>query len=338
MKKLFIFVVLALILLGAIRVHYLLQPSGDIADFSTWTQSAHLHSPHRPDILVKYFGVSTLLFDDGKDQILIDGFFSRPTLRQVALEKIQSDTALLDQMIQRYDLKRLKAILVTHSHYDHALDIAYLAKRTGAKIIGSNTTHWIAKGGQVPASQLHLSDPEHVYVLGNFHVRAIPSRHTPPTLVNNDLGETLTAPLVQPTHATHFVEGGSYDYYLQAYDHRILVKASTDFVPYAYQGLEVDSLFLGVAQLAKQSAAFQHAYLSETIGKLKPRLLVPIHWDNFFSPLSKPLQLFPRLADNSPKSLHLAIDAAQKQGADVVMMTTSGSLGLPLKHPANDSD
>ena len=46
--------------------------------------------PAEPDsesIKVTWFGVTTLLIDDGTTQILIDGFFSRPSLMDLALER-----------------------------------------------------------------------------------------------------------------------------------------------------------------------------------------------------------------------------------------------------------
>ncbi|MEK5745228.1 MBL fold metallo-hydrolase, partial [Acinetobacter variabilis] len=76
---------------------------------------------------VRFFGVSTLLFDNGQEQILIDGFFSRPSLWHVLSSKVSSDSRLLQKIIQEEQLDRTQAILVTHSHYDHALDIPELA-------------------------------------------------------------------------------------------------------------------------------------------------------------------------------------------------------------------
>lgn len=107
-----------------------------------------------------FFGVSTLLFNDGKTQILIDGFFSRPSLSQVLFHKIRSQPEMIQQIIQQQHLYHTQAILVTHSHYDHALDIAELGKQiTNTKIIGSSSTLNIARGGQVSEQQLIQVQP-----------------------------------------------------------------------------------------------------------------------------------------------------------------------------------
>ncbi len=68
-------VILLLLIAGTLA--YLLQASGKLRDFQAWQPKTGT-SVH--GLTVKFFGVSTLLLDDGHDQILIDGFFSRPSL------------------------------------------------------------------------------------------------------------------------------------------------------------------------------------------------------------------------------------------------------------------
>lgn len=105
---------------------YLLQPAGKLEQFSAWQYSTKTANAN---LKVHYFGVSTLLFDDGENQILIDGFFSRPSLAQVMWNKLDSQPALLHKLIQQHQLQRTRAILITHSHYDHTLDLPFLAQQ-----------------------------------------------------------------------------------------------------------------------------------------------------------------------------------------------------------------
>jgi L-ascorbate metabolism protein UlaG (beta-lactamase superfamily) len=37
-------------------------------------------------------------------------------------------------------VKRADFILVTHTHYDHVLDVPYIATKTGATVIGTEST------------------------------------------------------------------------------------------------------------------------------------------------------------------------------------------------------
>lgn len=312
-------------------VVFLLQPSGQVVDFKKWQYQSSAKQTPSSSLQVKFFGVSTLLFDDGETQILIDGFFSRPSLYQVLFQKIQSQPELIRQMIQQQHLQRTQAIFVTHSHYDHALDIGELARQLPhTKIIGSNSSLNIARGGQVTEQQLIQVQPLHALSFCEFKATAIASQHTPPTAVNNDLGEEMSQPLQLPARFSQFKEGHSFDYLIEHQGHKILVKASTGAVPDQLKNLKVDTLFLGIAQLSRQSKEFQQNYLDQTLRTLKPKVVIPIHWDNFFQAGNQPLEFLPYLADNTEQSLKILIQAAEQQKTQIILLSQPES--YPLDH------
>ena len=49
---------------------------------------------------VTFFGTTTLLFDDGRDQILFDCHFTRPSLAKYIGGSEQTDTVLADRMLK----------------------------------------------------------------------------------------------------------------------------------------------------------------------------------------------------------------------------------------------
>lgn len=265
-----------LLLLIASTLAYLLQASGKLSDFQAWQPQPHSSTQ---GLTVKFFGVSTLLLDDGRDQILIDGFFSQPSLWQVLSRPIQSDRALLEQLVQCHELSRTQAIVVSHSHYDHVLDVpALLEMLPETAVVGSPSTLNIARANpKVTPQQLQPVKPWQVQHWGHFQITAIPSQHTPPTAVNDDLGEELLQPLTLPAKFSEFKEGGSFDYLIEHAGHKILVKASTGFIPDQFKNLQVDTLFLGIAQLSRQSNDYQQQYLTETLKMLKPKVVIPVH-------------------------------------------------------------
>ena len=154
--------------------------------------------------------------------------------------------------------------------------------------------------------------------------------------INNDLGKQIQQPLSLPARFYEFKEGGSFDYYIQHPEQNILVKASTGAIPKQLQHLQVDTLFLGIAQLSKQSTSFQQQYLDETLGTLRPSVVIPIHWDNFFLPLSQTLQFLPRIADHGPRSMQSLIEYAESQNTQVILLDTTTPYPLRQKlHPAS---
>lgn len=327
-KKLHIGLIFLISLLGS-GLFLLLQPSGKLSDFQHLEHSDPLKTENKSNLQVTFFGVSTLLFDDGQEQILIDGFFSRPSFTDVIFSEINSNPTLLQYYIKKYELKRTQAILVTHSHYDHALDIAYLANSLKqVKVIGSKSTLNIARGGHVTETQLQQATLLKPIKMGKYTITAIPSQHTPTTLINNDLTEEILAPLALPTRFSNFKEGENIDYLIDYNGYKILVKASTGSIPHQYKDLKLDALFLGIAQLSKHTPEFQSEYLAELLLSLNPKLVIPIHWDDFFKPLNQPLEFLPRIADHAPLSLQKLADITAHKNIRLVLINKAQAYTL----------
>ena len=99
---------------------------------------------------VTWLGGSTLLIDDGESAVLTDGFFSRPGLARVGLGRIAPSAARIDGCLARAGVRRLAAVLPVHTHYDHALDSAVVAERTGATLIGGESAANVGRGRGLP--------------------------------------------------------------------------------------------------------------------------------------------------------------------------------------------
>jgi L-ascorbate metabolism protein UlaG (beta-lactamase superfamily) len=300
---------------------------------------SHDELPHDGAIRVTFLGATTLLFDDGVTQMMIDGFVSRASFWKVATgRKIRTDATLVDEVIVGHKICRLKALFVSHSHYDHALDAAYFAKQTGAHLYGSPSTCKIGSGGDLTEDQMtcfrtkvreeFVIDPS---VVDGFVVTVLPSRHSPPTLFNNDIGEVIEQPLHQPAPASAYKEGFSVDFLIRHGAHTILVKPSANFVPREDGSIRANVLFLGTARLGKQRAAFRSEYYEHAVAAVAPTLVIPIHWDNFFAPLSDHLPPPHRIVDNLPaafgflRSRLCGIKFRIMQGHESILLFKDGS-------------
>ncbi|CAL8480748.1 MBL fold metallo-hydrolase [Caballeronia sp. EK] len=265
-----------------------LTVSGD-EKLPAYTQAA------RPGtIMVTFLGTTTLLFDDGDTQILVDAFITRPSIANVALDKVQTAPSAVNEILKQTGATRVKGIFVTHAHYDHALDVAYLAHKTGARLYGSNSVLNIGRGGGLKGEQLvHLASGQGNRV-GNFEVTPIPSKHsTPIRFINDDLGQQIRTPLTLPAPAKAFVEGRTYDLLIRNGGHSILVVASANFEAGALYNVHAETVFLSTAGLLTGGSDFRARYYDNTVGCARPSLVIPVHWDNFFKPLSKPLAAMP---------------------------------------------
>lgn len=290
-------------------------------------------------VKVTFLGTSTLLFDDGKTQFMIDGFLTRPSRRQVILGRIETDRTSVDAALQRagVDEARLLAVLVSHSHYDHALDVAdIVCRHSQAKLYGSSSTMMIGRGGGLEplsedcrgdsARKLNEFKVNVPLEIGDFCITVLASEHSLPTLVNDDLGDRITEPLIQPQCFAAWKEGGSFDFLIEHEGKRILVKPGANFVKQPSSDFRADVLFLGTGRLTKKKfdSEFEAAVYEQTVELSEASLVVPLHWDDFFAPLGDRLHFAPKIVDDSAKNLDYLLGKIQASKRPITFRMLQG--------------
>jgi len=116
-------------------------------------------SEPRDHVQVQYLGVGGFLIRRGRDALLTAPFFSNPSIFRVAFWQIESDPLLIEKFLPTvFDVRH---ILVAHTHYDHLMDIPYIARQRApyAKIYGCPTTKNIL-GAVLPEDRLVSISPE----------------------------------------------------------------------------------------------------------------------------------------------------------------------------------
>jgi L-ascorbate metabolism protein UlaG (beta-lactamase superfamily) len=252
-----------------------------------------------PRVAVTFLGVATLLIDDGVTQLMTDGFFTRPGKLATLLGKIAPDRDLIAGALGRAGVQRLAAVIVVHSHYDHAMDAPEVARQTGAVVIGSESTANVARGWSLPAEQIRVVTPGEPMRFGAFTVTLLRSRHFPHGMA---MGE-ITEPLVPPARAMDYKEGGSYSVLIEHPLGTLLVQGSAGWEDGALSGRRADVVLLGIGALGTKDAAYRESYWREVVDVVSPRCVIPIHYDDFTLPLSEPLRPMPTLADDVGASM-----------------------------------
>ncbi len=287
---------------------------------------------------VTFLGTSTLYFHDGKTGILIDGFFTRPGhLGQLLFGQIESDRALVKRYLERLNIQTLAAIPVFHSHYDHALDSAEIAKLTGATVLGSASTAEIARGEHLPEAQIRITEPYVPYQYGDFTITMIPSKHVPlPGIVDlTGMMGDVHEPLPQPASLFAFAEGGTYAIHIahplgnsMLHSGAFYPGELTSRVPAAarqrFRGLSataalypVDTLFQCTPGLQKLSPEVQQQYYQELVVDTGVKRIVPVHWDDFTHSLEQPLVPLPRVAEDMEAAMDFLTNASAQHGVDI---------------------
>ncbi|HEX2286007.1 MAG TPA: MBL fold metallo-hydrolase, partial [Mycobacterium sp.] len=119
-------------------------------------------------LTVTWAGVTTLELDDDESALMTDGFFSRPSLVDVGLRRLAPSAPRIDGCLARLGVDRLEAVLPVHTHYDHAMDSAVVAERTGAKLVGGGSAAQVGRGHGLPDERLVVATPGEPMVLGAF--------------------------------------------------------------------------------------------------------------------------------------------------------------------------
>ncbi len=266
-----------IILLLSLFVFLQLQPTLD-----------DLNIPYAEDkpadktVSIKWFGVSTLLIDDGETQIMTDGFFSRPSLLDIALERpLKTDEAFIQKQINNLGINRLKAIMPVHSHYDHALDTAVVAELTGAQVYGSHTTANLAKSEGLNDSQITVVETSKAYKVGDFTLTFYESKHAP-LASNKKIGGVVKGIIELPASYLAYQEGKSYALHIKHPDGSLLIQGSAGFVPSALAGVKVDTVFLGAGGLNALPIEHVKQYVAEIVKTTQAKTVYLIHHDDMF--------------------------------------------------------
>jgi L-ascorbate metabolism protein UlaG (beta-lactamase superfamily) len=263
-----------------------------------------LHAPLDDDtgsstVTFTWFGVTTVLFDDGETQILVDGFISRPSLFDTAINRnVTSDAPMINYILNEYDIGRLAAIVPVHSHFDHAMDVGAIANRSSASIIGSETTANIARGVGVPEDQIIVAEKGGEFSFGNFTIALVPSVHAPVGLRGEiPLPGTVDEPLQMPAPVTAWREGGSYSIVVAHPEGTTIVQGSAGFISGALDSVRADVVMLSVGLLESLGRDYAETYWQDLVTATGAKRVFPLHFDDFTQPLGT-IRLPPMLLDN----------------------------------------
>lgn len=260
---------------------------------------------------VTFLGVSSLLLDDGSSAILTDGFFTRPSMLKVLLGPVQPDGARIDASMRRAGIGRLEAVLPVHSHFDHAMDSAVVAERSGALLVGGESTANIGRGHGLPEDRIVVATPGNPITLGTYTVTLVESHHCPP----DRFPGTITEPLRPPAKAGAYRCGEAWSILVAHTSGRTaLVQGSAGYVAGALTGHTADVAYLGVGQLGLQPEEYLTAYWQETVRTIGARRVVLTHWDDFFRPLDQPLRALPYAGDDLHATMAVLTRLAEQDG------------------------
>lgn len=256
---------------------------------------------------VHYLGTGGIFLQGDGLSVLGDPFLTNPYIwNAISPFSVRSDTDRIDRIVGALPgLLPLQAILVTHAHYDHAMDVPYIAERFapvciyGSETLG-NSLGAVARGrfcslaGKVnEKTNEGPADAMWVQVSPRMKIAAIAAEHFAHVGSYFYAGGEHEQPLADPpSRLFDWRVGATYSFLIDILDEagsgttmfRILYMPSAATHPTGTptegllsDGRRIDLAILGAAQLERDAT-----YPGALLRALDPRAVMLVHWENFF--------------------------------------------------------
>jgi L-ascorbate metabolism protein UlaG (beta-lactamase superfamily) len=240
--------------------------------------------PGSAGVNMRWFGTDGWEITFGNKTILFDPWFSRFDTGSFAGKfdpntPLKVEEAVIDQYIKKAD-----QILIGHGHWDHLADIPYIAKKTGAQVIGSETHANVLRAAGVAEGKIVQVKGGEYMQFDGYTIEAFPGLHSMgPTKKHAVPGHLYAAPPA-PTKVGDLPEGDSLIYLITiGGKFRIFLMSTANFIERAIAGLKPD-----VALIASIFANQIYDFTPRLLRALShPKIILPTHWDNFEKPYAE---------------------------------------------------
>lgn len=213
--------------------------------------------------------------------IWIDPYVTRIPMSALALRRVvPSSPAAVARWIDRAD-----AVLVGHTHFDHALDVPAIAARHGCPVYGSTSLHHLM-GLHGLAAQAVVVEPRRTYEVGPFAFHFVPSVHSKLQLgLRIPFAGELTCEHAGGLTAQAYRCGQVWGIAVEVAGAVIYHQGSADLLDDEIVDRGVDVFLCGVS-----GRRFTPRFVERVVRALDPALVVPTHYDDFFRPLDDKMQ------------------------------------------------
>lgn len=277
--------------------------------------AAHQYHPPLPvadtaagGLQLTYLGTAGFILHDARRTIVLDPYLSRPGLLETLTAPLHANPTLLARHIPHAD-----EVLIGHAHYDHILDAPALCKMTGARLIGSRAACNVGRAAGLPEAQLRETQGREEITCGEWTVRGLPSRHGKAILGRVPFPGDMTEPPPWPPRLHQLKHGLVLNWLVDTGHLRIVHIDSAEFINAELQGIQAD-----VVCLCAIGRHHRPGYVRDVVQLLRPRWIIPCHWDTMMTPYEAEPQCIPGV------DLQGFLDEIRAAGVEPVLMPLGG--------------
>ena len=220
----------------------------------------------------RWLGAAGVELECGGERLLADPYLSRVPFRHILFGRPHPNRDL----VLRH-LSPARAILITHPHFDHLMDVPTVCRELGATAYGSPNASALLLAHGISSSKIRIIHPGNIFPEGPFSVEVFSGEHNRIAGIVPHIGR-IPRRLNPPLKLSDFRMDCIYSYRVSAGGQSILLwnTLSPEGAPAA------DVL---VITASRRPEAWR-----SVVAKVTPRAVILIHWDDFFSPLERPLR------------------------------------------------
>jgi L-ascorbate metabolism protein UlaG (beta-lactamase superfamily) len=257
-----------------------------ISGCDVWSQDSLGQGPVR----VRWLGTAGFAIEHEGAVLLIDPYVTRASLGACVTAPLRSDAVAVARHAPRAD-----AIVVGHTHFDHALDVPAIALQTGALVFGSRSAAALCRASGVPEARVR--DVERapggepvVAEVGPFRLRFVPSAHSRFLFGRVPFPGEIDDCDQVPLRTERYRCGAVFAVEIRVAGRTLVHLGSAELATSPFEAREPELVLLCTA--GWQSSPD----LPERVARaLSPRAVLLSHWDDFFRPLEKGARMLPAM-------------------------------------------
>ncbi len=240
-------------------------------------------------VRVRWLGTASFVVETRTTTLLVDPYLTRRSLPGLLLPHEPDERALFAAPPLTALPSRVHAVLCGHSHYDHVADAPRIARRTGASLVGSDSTcAWGRAEGLADSQLTAIPQQGGSLRVGDFEVRFVASRHGKALLHRVPLPGFVDRVQSLPRPVWSYKMGGAFGILIKTPGLSLYHNGSADLIDAELADMRADVLLAGLA-----GRKHTDNYLGRLVGHLAPSLVIPTHHDAFFAPLARGVHLLP---------------------------------------------
>lgn len=234
------------------------------------------------ELSLQWLGTACFELRTARASVLIDPYFSREGWWGFLTHPLESDRKLIEQYVRPVD-----AVAVGHGHADHLLDAPTIAKRLGVPLYASADALKVAGAEGLSVGQTRMIQPGDRFGVGDLEIEVVRSAHSEmftQCLVGGDMPDRVQVPM----RFHGYKNGPVLGFWIRWRGRAIFHCGSAQLVEASLPRGVPDVLLFCISGWRADPRIFER--IAQALG---PEVIVPMHHDDFFQPLSRPLKLGP---------------------------------------------